>query len=217
MVEISRRLLVVEDEHLVANLLREILGKAGFEVQVAHDAISALSIAKKFDPDIAVLDINLGEGPSGVELAFVLDKMQPGIALLILTKHPDLRTAGYSAEDLPKDCGFLRKDLMSNSIEFVQSIENVISGQKKVRQDKDPDRPLGNLSSHQIEILRLAAMGLTNAAIARQRNTSSRAVEQALKSIYDALGIETDGDLNPRVEAVRRFVAVTGVPKRADS
>jgi DNA-binding NarL/FixJ family response regulator len=214
---ISRRLLVVEDEHLVANLLKEILEKEGFEVQIASDAISALTIAKKFDPDIAILDINLGEGPSGVELAFVLDKMQPGIALLILTKHPDLRTAGYSPEDLPKDCGFLRKDLIGDSAGFVQAIEDVISGKTKVRQDQDPDRPLGDLSSHQIEILRLAASGLTNAAIARQRNTSSRAVEQALKSIYQSLNIETDGDLNPRVEAVRRFVSVTGVPKRGDA
>ena len=208
---------MVEDEHLVANLLKEILEKEGFEVQIASDAISALTIAKKFDPDIAILDINLGEGPSGVELAFVLDKMQPGIALLILTKHPDLRTAGYSPEDLPKDCGFLRKDLIGDSAGFVQAIENVISGKTKVRQDQDPDRPLGDLSSHQIEILRLAASGLTNAAIARQRNTSSRAVEQALKSIYQSLNIETDGDLNPRVEAVRRFVSVTGVPKRGDA
>lgn len=208
---------MVEDEHLVANLLKEILEKEGFEVQIASDAISALTIAKKFDPDIAILDINLGEGPSGVELAFVLDKMQPGIALLILTKHPDLRTAGYAPEDLPKDCGFLRKDLIGDSAGFVQAIEDVISGKTKVRQDQDPDRPLGDLSSHQIEILRLAASGLTNAAIARQRNTSSRAVEQALKSIYQSLNIETDGDLNPRVEAVRRFVSVTGVPKRGDA
>lgn len=208
---------MVEDEHLVANLLKEILEKEGFEVQIASDAISALTIAKKFDPDIAILDINLGEGPSGVELAFVLDKMQPGIALLILTKHPDLRTAGYAPEDLPKDCGFLRKDLIGDSAGFVQAIEDVISGKTKVRQDQDPNRPLGDLSSHQIEILRLAASGLTNAAIARQRNTSSRAVEQALKSIYQSLNIETDGDLNPRVEAVRRFVSVTGVPKRGDA
>lgn len=214
---LARRLLVVEDEHLVSSLLREILESAGFEVAIAADAVSALTVAKKFDPDIAILDINLGEGPSGVELAFVLDKMQPGIALLILTKHPDLRTAGYTVEDLPKGCGFLRKDLLNDSQQFISAIENVISGKQKVRQDQEPNRPLGALSSHQIEILRLAASGLTNAAIARQRNTSSRAVEQALKSIYQALNIETDGDLNPRVEAVRRFVSVTGVPPRGDS
>ena len=208
---------MVEDEHLVSSLLKEILESAGFEVAIAPDAVSALTVAKKFDPDIAILDINLGEGPSGVELAFVLDKLQPGIALLILTKHPDLRTAGYTPEELPKGCGFLRKDLLNDSQQFIAAIENVVSGKQRVRQDQEPDRPLSALSSHQIEILRLAASGLTNAAIARQRNTSSRAVEQALKSIYQDLGIETDGDLNPRVEAVRRFVSVTGVPRRGDS
>jgi len=213
-VQDRRRLLIVEDEHLVALFLKETLEGAGFEVATAPNAIEALKIAKKFDPDIAVLDINLGEGPTGVELAFVLDKKQPGIALLILTRHPDLRTAGYGPEDIPKDCGFLRKDLINDSSSVVEAIENVVSRKTKIRQDWDPDRPLGSLSSHQIEILRLAATGLTNAAIAKHRNTSSRAVEQALKSIYESLQIEVSGDINPRVEAVRRFVIAAGVPNR---
>lgn len=210
-----RRLLIVEDEHLVALFLKETLEDAGFEVQTAANAVEALKVAKRFDPDIAVLDINLGEGPTGVELAFILDKRFPGIALLILTRHPDLRTAGYGPDDIPADTGFLRKDLISDSAVIVQAIEDVISRKFKIRQDQDPNRPLGSLSSHQVEILRLAASGLTNAAIAKQRKTSSRAVEQSLKGIYLALGIEVNGDLNPRVEAVRIFVAAAGVPTRS--
>jgi DNA-binding NarL/FixJ family response regulator len=209
-----RRLLVVEDEHLVALFLKEVLEDAGFEVKVAEDAAEAIKIAKTFDPDIAVLDINLGEGPSGVELAFILDRKYPGIALLILTRHPDLRTAGYGPDDIPEDCGFLRKDLVNDSSFLTQAIEDVISRKSKVRQDEDPSRPLGALSAHQIEILRMAATGLTNAAIASHRKTSSRAVEQSLRGIYSSLGIEVDGDLNPRVEAVRMFIAAAGVPKR---
>ena len=64
-----------------------------------------------------------------------------------------------------------------------------------------------------MEILRLAALGLTNAAIARNRNTQERTVEQRLQAIYAALDIPVHGDFNPRVEAVRRYIASAGLPE----
>ncbi|WP_172807168.1 response regulator transcription factor [Candidatus Aquiluna sp. UB-MaderosW2red] len=212
-----RRVLIVEDEVLIRNFLCLTLEEAGFEVAQASSAAQALDVIKKFDPDIAILDINLGPGPSGVDLAFVMDKMQFGVALVVLTNHPDLRTAGYSKSDLPVGCGFLRKDLIDDPSAFIAAIETVIAGRKELRQDQDKSRPLAELSAHQIEILRLTASGLTNAAIAKQRNTSSRAVEQSLKGIYEVLGIDTDGDVNPRVEAATRFFRAAGLPNSSNS
>ena len=53
---------------MVASLLREALANADFNVQVAHNALDATALARNFDPDIAVLDINLGEGGNGVDV-----------------------------------------------------------------------------------------------------------------------------------------------------
>jgi DNA-binding NarL/FixJ family response regulator len=209
-----RKLLVVEDEPLVASLLARTLESEGFVVLTASTVAEATQALRGFDPDIAVIDINLGRGPSGLELAFVLHKKYPAIALMLLTKHPDIRTAGYSPKDLPPGCGFIRKDLMGDSSALLQSIEQAIADKLEPRPRDDPKRPLGKLTPSQIEILRLIAMGYTNIAIARRRDTSSRAVEKVLKSIYQALEIPVDGDLNPRVEAVRHFVFAAGVPER---
>jgi DNA-binding NarL/FixJ family response regulator len=210
----SRNLLLVEDEPLVASLLGEFLVGAGFNVATAHNAIEASKLAVKFDPDIAVLDINLGQGASGVELAYILDQKYPGIALLLLTKHPDLRTAGFNTTDVPAGCGFIRKDLINDKETIVQSIEEVILSRRRVRQDIDPTRPLSNLTSSQIDVLRLVAQGYTNSVIAAQRKTSIRAVELMLNTVYTNLKIDVDGELNPRVEAVRKFITAAGTPKR---
>jgi DNA-binding NarL/FixJ family response regulator len=214
--EFSRKLLLVEDDPLVASLLSEVLEHADFLVKFASSAAEATKIAAKFDPDVAVLDINLGHGASGVELAYVLDQKYPGIAIVFLTKHPDLRTAGYREDEVPEGCGFLRKDLIQTSDAVIAAIEEVIAHRSKLRQDGDPRRPLGGLTKSQVALLRLVAQGYTNSAIARERKISIRAVEMALKGVYQNLGIAVDGDLNPRVEAARMFISIAGTPDRGE-
>lgn len=213
MTESIRSLLLVEDETMVATLLGEVLEQAGFNVRVAHSAIEATVFAKKLDPDIAVIDINLGFGASGVELAYILNETYPGIALLLLTKHPDLRTAGFSADDLPLGCGFLRKDLVNDSDALLAAIEEVVRSQAKIGESTETS-PLAQLTTTQLGVLRLVAQGYTNAAIADARKTSVRAVEQVLNAIYSALEIDVKGEINPRVEAVRMFITAAGTPGR---
>jgi signal transduction histidine kinase len=53
------RVLVVDDNADAADLIAEGLGTLGFEVRVAHDALSALDVAREFEPEVGVLDIGL--------------------------------------------------------------------------------------------------------------------------------------------------------------
>ena len=58
--EISpKRLLVVEDNRDVAEMLSEVLRTYGYSTRVAYDGISALELAKSFRPDVALVDIGL--------------------------------------------------------------------------------------------------------------------------------------------------------------
>lgn len=210
----QRRLLIVEDEPMAAGLLRETLSTENFDIRVAHSSAEATHICKNFDPDLAIVDINLGRGPNGVDLAFILNEENPGIAILLLTQHPDLRTAGISAADLPGGCGFLRKEAVTNKAVLLTALDQLIdSTAPALRQDNDLSRPLSNLTKTQVEILRMVAQGYTNQEIANRRNTSTQAVEQVLNAVFLALGIEGDG-INRRVEAVRRFINAAGAPER---
>ncbi|HEY8511717.1 MAG TPA: response regulator transcription factor [Cyclobacteriaceae bacterium] len=53
----SQKILVVDDEEPIRELLKYNLQKAGFEVKTASDGEQALAIAKKFLPDVVLLDI----------------------------------------------------------------------------------------------------------------------------------------------------------------
>lgn len=215
---LTRRLLLVEDEAFVASLLAESLGHAGFDVRTAPDVLTARRLVEEFDPDVALLDIGLGPGPTGLDLAHLLDREHPDIALVFLTRHPDRRSAGLAAADVPERAGFLRKDMVGDPEALIDAIEAVLrDNPREHRHDRHEDRPLRELTARQLEVLRLAALGLTNAAIARERGTSERAVELLLQSALRALDVPNDPDLNRRVEGVRHYVAAVGLPERDDA
>lgn len=211
----ARRLLVVEDDVMTAGLLRRVLEAEGFVIEVANDAVTARDAVDAFDPDCALIDVSLGAGPTGADLAHALHRDRPDIALLLLTRFPDLRSAGLASFDIPPNCGFVRKDRMSDPGYLVDAIEQVLRDHASdVRDDTDPSRPLAGLTEHQLDILRLVALGYTNDAIARQRNVTRSSVERWVAGILHVLDIDALGDFNPRVEAARRYSEVAGVPRR---
>lgn len=213
--EDSRRLLVVEDEPLMSSLLAQALTSAGFTVETASDVLQARAAVRNFDPDGVLLDISLGDGPSGLDLAHVLHAQRPDIALIVLTKYPDPRVAGVTLDELPPNCGFLRKDLVKDTAYLLEAINAVLTDRPKdVRHDLDASKPLAALSPKHLEVLRLMATGYTNEFIAQSKGASQSTVERWTAEIFRALRIETRGNVNPRVEAVRQFIAAAGVPDR---
>lgn len=87
----ERRILVVEDEALVAMLVEDALMDAGFTVLGPARTVSqALEMLKADPPDAAVLDLNLG-GENSVSVADALEAR--GIPFLVAT--------GYGAAGLP--------------------------------------------------------------------------------------------------------------------
>jgi len=83
-----------------------------------------------------------------------------------------------------------------------------------VRHDTDADLTLGELTEHQLEVLHLMALGYTNDTIARIKGAGRSTVERWVAGILKAMGIDSRGEVNPRVEAVRRYLAVEGIPTR---
>lgn len=204
-------MLVVEDEALVSSLLADILTQSGFEVQICRSASEASEALVEFDPDIALLDINLGGGPSGLDLGHILHRTSPHVGLVFLTKYLDPRLRRDRA--VPPGSAFLDKRSITDTHLLIRAIESVLRDEPAPPRDDTVMRcGLDELTSTQLETLRLAAMGWTNAAIAKQRQTNERAVEKRLRAVYLAMGIPTNADVNPRVEAIRRYIAEAGLP-----
>ncbi len=64
--ERTRKVLVVDDEEPILELLRYNLGKAGYQVETAFNGVEALEVARRFVPDLVLLDIMMPE-MDGVE------------------------------------------------------------------------------------------------------------------------------------------------------
>ena len=92
------KVLVVEDEPIVRDLLVAVLRSEGYEVLPASDGNGALGKARSFGPHLALVDVRLGSGPDGYAVARRL-REEGDVALLFLTsadEAEDIR-AGFAA------------------------------------------------------------------------------------------------------------------------
>lgn len=111
------RILIVEDEYLVAADVEAALEDRGFETAgIASDMTTALSLAET-RPDLALVDIHLRDGPSGPEIARRLSE-DYGVPVIFVTANPTLireKPASRVLGVLEKPCG---EDLIAAALDY---------------------------------------------------------------------------------------------------
>ena len=80
------RVLVVDDEKLIADTLTEILKRSGFNAMGAYSGEQALQIAHRFSPDYLLADV-LMPFMNGVELAIAIRKISAATRILLFSGH----------------------------------------------------------------------------------------------------------------------------------
>ena len=211
----ERSVLVVEDEPFIRGLVADKLKGNGFKVEVASTAAEARKIAANTDIDIVVMDIDLGPGPSGLDLGIALHKMHPGLALVFLTHVPEPRIFGVDVKSVPKNAAYLLKERLADPNVLNDAIEAALRDRvgPEFRDDLKPSHPLVNVSKTQLDVLRMIAKGLSNQQIAEQRGTTLRAVENLVNRAIAAAGIDAKSKTSARVIAVREFIRIAGLPE----
>ena len=209
---LQRTIVVVENESLLRDLIARSLETAGFDVSTAANAADAKRAVKATDPDICVVDIELGPGPNGFDLADYLAREAPDVGVVFLTNLPDPRFADRDTKTVTQKQAYLRKSQLVDSKELIEAINAVL---KEVdvdhyRHDQNLERPLAALSRRQISVLKLVAEGHSNNQIAEERGTTVRAVEGMVSRIFTALGVDAQGVGNARVEATRMYLSAAG-------
>ncbi len=211
----KRHIVVVENETLLRGLIAQLLENEGFEVTTAANAADARRACRAIDPDAVVLDVELGPGPNGFDLAESLSRATPDIGIVFLTNLPDARFGGRDVKSLPRGSAYLRKEQLVDSAELVKALEEVLnnSSRTRTRHDLEASRPFAEMSRTQISVLRLIALGFSNQQIADQRGTTVRAVESLVGRIFSGVGVDQEFDGNARVEAARRYMLEAGIPE----
>ena len=91
----AARILIIEDEALVAMELRFVLEDLGYEVVgQAADARTARELVRESEVDLALVDIHLSDGPTGIELGRELG--HDGVTVLFMTANPGMVRQGVA-------------------------------------------------------------------------------------------------------------------------
>jgi DNA-binding NarL/FixJ family response regulator len=197
----------------MSSLLADVLTEHGFNVCTAADVSAARREIDEFDPDMLLLDVSLGDGPTGIHLAHAMRLSRPDIAILVFTRHTDIASATNDGLELPPGVGFLRKHLVSDQAYLIEAMERVLHEQEDfVNDEQKTGDVFAFLGANGSRTLRLIAEGFDNEEIARRCGVSRKTVERWIEQMYRDLGIDTKGLLNPRVAAARRFFFAVGVP-----
>ena len=209
----KRFVVVVEDEPFLRSLISGALDSAGFEVQSVGTAAEARKLFNKRDPDAAILDIDLGSGPTGLDIGEALLAQSPGTAVVYLTMLSDPRVINPKSGLVNPRAAYLNKRRLSNTEELIEALEAVLHDQdvSEYRHDLNPDSPLAKLSAGQLQVLKLVASGKTNQQIAEIRKRSLSATEALISRTFASLGIELGRDSNARILAVREFFVQAGI------
>lgn len=92
----TARILIIEDEALVAMELRFVLEDLGYEVVgTAADARTARNLVRETEVDLALVDIHLSDGPTGVELGRELGQ-EMGVTVVFMTANPGMVRNGVA-------------------------------------------------------------------------------------------------------------------------
>lgn len=104
-----RRVLVVDDDRLVAETLALIFAKSGFESRVAFSAGEALAHAREFAPDLLLCDVTMPER-DGLSLVNDITSEFPACRIIVLTAfYSNLGNVREQASKLPRPVGILTK------------------------------------------------------------------------------------------------------------
>lgn len=203
------RILIVEDDSFLQMTLAQALESANFEI-VARVAtpIDAIKAAKSGQVDVAILDLDLGPGASGIDVAHALRQNNERIGLILLTSYTDPRISDPNSRALPKGTIFLTKSGITDIRDLASAILQVKLW--PVESKRDATKTRSHLTEVQIGVLKSLAEGLTTSEIAERQKVSEKAVEATITRLHNLLGLEKNKRLNPRVQLVRAYFALSG-------
>ena len=203
----SQLVIVVEDDPFTLSMITGIISTSGFIAHGDTSASDAFKFSEEHKPVAAVIDLDLGAGPTGIDLSHALRRINPNIGITLLTSYEDPRLLRPNLPSLPSNAEYLVKQKISEQSLLLNAIRNSISSVSPVSGDAVR---LNEFTDIQIETLRLVAQGLSNAEIAKLRFVSEKTVEQTISRLAKQLQIPTSPSHNQRVQLARTYFSKTG-------
>ncbi|MFJ6050121.1 MULTISPECIES: response regulator transcription factor [unclassified Streptomyces] len=211
------RLVLAEDQFLLREGLTRLLELNEFEIVAAvgtgPELIKALA---EHEPDVALVDIRMPPTHTDEGLRAVLDarRRRPGQPSLLLSQYVDQLYAQELLADGEGGVGYLLKDRVFNSAQFIEALHQVAAGGTVMDPDvvsrmmshNSQDQQISRLTDREREVLGYMAEGRSNAAVATAMVITEKAVAKHVNSILAKLDLPPSKDDNRRVMAVLTYL-----------
>jgi two-component system response regulator NreC len=193
------RIVIADDHAVVRSGLKLLLdAEPDFEVVAeAGDAEAAQRYVRGHHPDVLVLDLNM-PGGSSLEAIPVIRERSPETQIVVLTMQEEPAFARHALG--AGAIGYVLKEAADD--ELVQAVRRAAAGEQYLNPRlgarvaaEPPPGPPDDLSEREVDVLRLIALGHTNAEIAGQLYLSVRTVETHRAHIQQKLGLSTRAEL----------------------
>lgn len=179
-------IMIVEDEALIAKDIEYSLHQLGYKITgIAYDGVEALEMIRREKPDLVLLDIELKEGLSGIDIGHILNE-QYKIPFIYLTSYSDPNTIDKVKKTLP--FGYVLKPF--SEAELFSAIElasyRLDSESKKYFPpiEKVNSICISPLTSREYDILLGLFEGKSNTEMSEEFFISINTVKTHLKKIY---------------------------------
>ncbi len=202
------RILLADDHALVREGTKELLEReADLEIVAeADDGKTAVQLATKRRPDVVIMDFAMPK-LNGIEATKQIKAIDPSIAVLVLTAYDNEQyifafleagAAGYLLKDVHVDelIKAIRAVHVGESILHPAIARKVINRFAQPAEKRGKENALDQLTKRELEVLKLAAKGMSNREIALELSISVRTVQTHLSNIFTKIGVGS------RIEAV---------------
>ncbi|MFD9405894.1 response regulator [Streptomyces sp. NPDC059989] len=211
------RVVLAEDLFLLRDGLERTLREHGFSIVASVDnGPSLLRALLEESPDVAVVDVRLPPTftDEGLQAALEARRRRPGLPVLVLSQYVDQLYANELLAGDEGGVGYLLKDRVTDTGQFVDAVRRVAAGGTVLDQQVisrllsrgDARGTIADLSPRERDVLELMAEGRSNAAIALALHVSESAVAKHTASIFAKLRIAPCAEDNRRVLAVLAYL-----------
>lgn len=159
-----------------------------------------------------LIDIELGTGPNGIDVARAFRKLKPGIGIVFLTSIVDPRLIDLKGLELPEGSIYLSKSFVSDTTEISDSLHESIQIAKSksipciIRYPKSQMK----LTNGQFELIRLIAEGHSNKEIARRKFVILKSTENSIARLAKNLELKDTNTNSQRVLIAKRYFQMIG-------
>ena len=207
------KVLIVENDSFAGTFMSKSLDTAGFSViSVADTAPIAMKTFRETSPDCALIDIELGTGPNGIDIARAFRKLKPGIGIVFLTSIVDPRLIDLKGLELPDGSIYLSKSYVSDTSEISESLHESMQLAKSKSVACIIKYPASRfeLTTGQFELIRLIAEGHSNKEIARKKFVTLKSTENSIARLAKKLDLKDTNTISQRVLIAKRYFQMIG-------